>query len=36
MPRKKIEEKEQELDVKKVEKKETFATRWFKDHAVNI
>lgn len=35
MPRKKIEEKEQELDVKKVEKKETFATRWFKDHAVN-
>ena len=35
MPRKKLEEKDQELDVKKVEKKETFATRWFKDHAVD-
>lgn len=35
MPRKKAEEKDQELDIKKQEKKETFATRWFKDHAVN-
>ena len=35
MPRKKLEEKDQELDVKKVEKKETFATRWFKDHCTD-
>lgn len=35
MPRKKLEEKDQELDIKKQVKKETFATRWFKDHAVD-
>lgn len=35
MPRK-IKEVEQEIDVKKsTEKKETFATRWFRDYAVN-
>lgn len=32
---KKIIEKEEEIDVKKVEKQETFATRWFRDYAVN-
>ncbi len=35
MPKQKLEEKDQELDVRKQEKKETFVTRWFKDHAVN-
>lgn len=36
MPRKKIETKEEELDIEKSgKKKETFATRWFKDYAVN-
>lgn len=35
MPRKKQEELEQEVDITKVEKKETFATRWFNEHAVN-
>ena len=32
---KKVVEKEEEIDVKKVEKPETFASRWFKDYAVN-
>ena len=35
MPRIKKEEKDLELDIKSNIKKETFATRWFKDHAVN-
>ena len=35
MPKKKQEELEQEIDEVKVVKKETFATRWFKEHAVN-
>ena len=35
MPRRKIEEKDEELDIKQPVKKETFATRWFKDFAVN-
>lgn len=37
MPKKKIEEREEEVDVikKEEEVKETFATRWFKDYAVN-
>ncbi len=36
MPRKKIETKEEELEIEKnKKKKETFATRWFKDYAVN-
>lgn len=35
MPRKKQEELEQEIDTTKVQKKETFATTWFKEHAVD-
>lgn len=35
MPRKRPVEKEEEVDVKKEVKKETFVTRWFKDYAVN-
>ena len=35
MPRKKQEEFEQEIDTSKVERKTTFATRWFEEHAVN-
>lgn len=35
MPRKPKETPEEELDIKKQEKKETFVTRWFKDNAVN-
>lgn len=35
MPRKAKVEKEEELDIKSVDKKETFVTRWFKDNAVN-
>lgn len=35
MPKKKLEEKEQEVDVTQKVKKETFVTRWFKDHAVD-
>lgn len=35
MPRKRPVEKEEEVDIKKEVKKETFVTRWFKDYAVN-
>lgn len=35
MPKKKEIEREEELDIKKQEKKETFVTKWFKDYAVN-
>lgn len=35
MPRKPKVEKEEELDIKTPDKKETFVTRWFKDNAVN-
>ena len=35
MPRKKLETPEEELDIKKEVKKETFITRWFNDYAVN-
>ena len=35
MPKKKEVEREEELDIKKQEKKETFVTKWFRDYAVN-
>lgn len=35
MPRRKMEEKEEEVDISQQQKKETFATRWFRDYAVN-
>lgn len=35
MPRRKIEEKDEELDIRTPVKKETYVTKWFRDHAVN-
>ena len=35
MPRKKVEEKDQELDTKKKVKKKTWAVRWFDDHCTD-